>query len=407
MGATVDTPSDDGAGADLLRASDVSTVFQEFLGRPASPADVENWLRAGTLGALLDGVLSSAEYRQRHKANVQRRPSQHGPVYLNCWVEGWEAYSRPVGEVSEDGVAIVGEQGHLFIHGGSNNNVASHRGESPLPPNWLDSWRSLVTDRVAHAQRTGRSLAMLVVPEKLAVCGELFPGDLTSVGRRPVLSLLEDAELPIVYPDAALREARAQGETYLRTDSHLTLRGNRILAAAVAQAVGLAASALGLDEPAAPRYLAAGDLGAHFDPAVLEVMAPGGRASLAEVVSDNRAQVAAVGGHVGTVRVFHNDRAPDGRVAVVFGDSYGFGDDSYRGLAWFLAQAFREVHFLWVPFGWDPDYLDAVDADVIVCQTAERFTGRVPLARVDVRALARETLARGAALTPGEIFDDA
>jgi hypothetical protein len=104
--------------------------------------------------------------------------------------------------------------------------------------------------------------------------------------------------------------------------------------------------------------------------------------------------------------VFGREDAPDARTVVVFGDSYAFGDDAYPGLSWFLAQAFREVHFVWVPFGWDPDYLDRVGAELVVCQTAERFIARVPRLRVDVESLAREVTERGAALGLERIFGD-
>jgi hypothetical protein len=157
----------------------------------------------------------------------------------------------------------------------------------------------------------------------------------------------------------------------------------------------------------APRpHLGTGDLGRHFTPPVVEVMRPMASVSRATVVSDNWAEISRVGGHIGTIRVFHCDDAPDERTMVVFGDSYSFGDDTYQGLSWFLAQVFREVHFIWAPFGWDPDYLDSVGAELVVCQTAERFVGRVPKLRVNVRSLAQETIGRRRALTDEHIFED-
>jgi hypothetical protein len=113
------------------------------------------------------------------------------------------------------------------------------------------------------------------------------------------------------------------------------------------------------------------------------------------------------GGHIGTRRVFRNDDSLDPRVVVVFGDSYGFGDQAYPGLSWFLAQVFREVHFVWIPFGWDPAYLDRVGAELVVCQTAERFVVRVPHACIDVGALVRESTARSDALGLDRVFNDA
>ncbi len=153
-------------------------------------------------------------------------------------------------------------------------------------------------------------------------------------------------------------------------------------------------------------YLAAGDLGRHFDPPIVEVIRSTAGVSRATVVSDNWAEISGVGGHIGTMRVFRRNDSPDDRTVVVFGDSYSFGDDVYQGLSWFLAQVFREAHFVWVPFGWDPEYLTSVGADLVVCQTAERFIGRVPMASVNVRSLAHETIDRRRALTEERIFGD-
>jgi alginate O-acetyltransferase complex protein AlgJ len=390
-----------------LRASDVEVIFGEMLGREPLADEVAAWMRTGSVRVLLDGVIASEEYAARVAQRATRAPPPPATgTFLNCWVAGWEQFARPAGEVSEDGVAIVGQHGHLFICGGSNDNVASYRGISGVAPGWAGAWRALVEERTEHARRAGRLLACLVVPEKLAVYEDVFPGDLTPLARRPVLTLIEDARLPILYPLEELRDARAGGETYLRTDSHLTLRGNTLMAGALLQGIGVSPTSLG-DLTSTHSYLAPGDLGSHFDPPIVELMNSSAALSRASVIADNRAEVAAVGGHVGTVRVFRNEAAPDGRVAVIFGDSYAFGDDAYQGLSWFLAQVFREVHFVWVPFGWDPDYLEAAGADIVVCQTAERFAGRVPMARVDARAMARETVARRTALTEGRIFDDA
>jgi hypothetical protein len=114
----------------------------------------------------------------------------------------------------------------------------------------------------------------------------------------------------------------------------------------------------------------------------------------ARIVEDNREQIEAVDGHIGTRRVFRNDHAPDPRVAVLFGDSFGFSDAGYQGLSWFMAQVFREVHFVWVPFGWDADYVRRVGAKAVLVQGAERFVARVPHGSVDVSRLTEETLRR-------------
>jgi alginate O-acetyltransferase complex protein AlgJ len=390
-----------------LRREDVEAVFREFLGRAATPGDVDVWMQIGSLRTFLDGVLTSEEYAERLKRRAQGEEAHARGSFLNCSIKGWERFTRPPGDVSPDGVVIVGQSGHLFIYGGTNSNVPMYRGQVEMAAGWLDEWRTLMTKRLARARDAERRLVCLVVPEKLAVYADFYPLDLSSSGSRPVLRLLGEGGLPLVYPIEALRDARDGGDTYLLTDSHLTPRGNRIMAEAVMSELGVSPALLPeVEESDATLHLGAGDLGLHFNPPLLEVMHPMSGSSQAAVVSDNREQVARVGGYIGSMRVFRREDAPDERTVVVFGDSYGFGGDAYQGLSWWLAQVFREVHFVWVPFGWDPKYLDSVKADLVVCQTAERFIARVPRFKVNARSLAKETIKRHWAVTEERIFTD-
>jgi hypothetical protein len=400
MSDAAPAPSSDG---DLL-PEHVEAVFREFLGREASTQDVAVWIGVGSLRALIDGVLASEEYASR----LAKRTSQDaaaGGLFVNCWSEQLEPFCRPLGTLSQDGVAVVGERGHLFLYGGSNDNLAMYRGEIAMAPDWLEGWRALVRVRAEQARDAGRAICCLVVPDKLAVYADLFPQPLDTGGPRPVMRLLDEAALPLIYPCAALRAARTGGDTYMATDSHLTNRGNRLLALAAIEALGASPALLDVVSTEQLPYLASGDLGRHYAPPVVEVQQRLLAPSAARIVEDNWLDVSAAGGHIGTLRVFRREDSPDDRTVVVFGDSYGFGDDAYPGLSWFLAQMFREVHFVWVPFGWDPDYVDRVEAELVVCQTAERFIARLPRERVDVRALI-EGVGRGGALGLEQVFGD-
>lgn len=390
----------------------VEGVFLEFLGRQASPADVAVWMRIGSVRALIDGVLDSEEYRARlaeREAAVRAAAEGAGPKisYANCWTEELAEFCRPPGTLSADGVAIVGERGHLFLYGGTNDNLAMFRGEVPMAPDWLAQWTSLMEERRSHAEAKGLGMCGLVVPDKLAVYSDLLPGDLASGGERPLDRLRASPQLAsLLYPSEALRAERSGGETYMVTDSHLSNRGNRLLAELTIEALGADRGLLGGVEKAERTHLVSGDLGVHFDPPILERRGFLASPSAAQIVEDNWAAVSAAGGHIGTRRVFRRVDAPDQRTVVVFGDSYGFGDEAYPGLSWFLAQAFREVHFVWVPFGWDPGYLERVGAELVVCQTAERFVVRVPRSRVDVASLAGAGGSRGGALGLENVFGD-
>lgn len=248
--------------------------------------------------------------------------------------------------------------------------------------------------------------ALLVVPDKLAIYEERYPEPLEKVGPRPVERLLAVPELELLYPLAELRATAADEDVYMPTDTHLTFRGNEILFRTLIEPLGIASADLP-DFAAMPlhSYPIFGDLGEKFDPRIVSIVSEPNTLGAAEIVEDNRAEIEAVGGHIGSRRVFRNDAAPDRRVAVLFGDSFGFSAAYYQGVSWFMAQVFREVHFVWVPFGWDPVYAGEVGAEAVLIQGAERFVARVPHPRSEVAALAAETLRRKLALGVEAVSD--
>lgn len=158
--------------------------------------------------------------------------------------------------------------------------------------------------------------------------------------------------------------------------------------------------------PPLQSFASSGDLGSRFTPRILEIVDSLISLGAAELVEDNWSQIQRSGGHIGTRRVFLTPSAPDQRCVVLFGDSYGFGAIGANGTSWFLAQIFRETHFVWAPFGWDPDYVKRVKADVVISQAAERFIARVPMPAIDVGTLAADALARQTFVELDAIFSD-
>jgi hypothetical protein len=375
----------------------VLVVYRELLGREPHEQEVAHQLATlPSFEAMLRVALESEEYAARLRPGQGRpRPVRRGAL-VNVFHPDLRAWSHPPGTRSEDGIAIVGRDGWLFLCGGSNANLGQYVGEVQVEPTWLEEWRAVVRGREEQIRALGVTAALLVVPDKLAVYEPHYPEPLARVGPRPIERLLEDG-LPILYPLPDLRAAAAQEAVYLRTDTHLTFRGNAVLYEAVRRALGVTAPLDLAGLPVRP-YATSGDLGSKFEPQIVEVVSAPSTLHRARIAEDNRDEIAAVDGHIGIRRTFVNERAPDERVAVLFGDSFGFAADHYQGLSWFLAQVFREVHFVWVPFGWDPDYVRAVGADVVVVQGAERFAAQVPRAAIEVERLAQETLGRKRAL---------
>jgi alginate O-acetyltransferase complex protein AlgJ len=388
----------------MLTREEVVSVYRQVLGREPREDEIEHQLgTVGTLEGLLRIALDSDEYAVRQAG--RGAGAARTPALVNVFHPDLAPWGFPPGSRSEDDVAIVGEDGWLFLCGGTNANLGQYTGAVEMEPGWLEEWREVVRRREAEIERLGVAAALLVVPDKLAVYEERYPEALERVGPRPIERLLAPPGLPIVYPLAELRAAAASGtEVYLRTDTHLTFRGNELLFASVLEPLGVAERP-DFGELPFNAYPIAGDLGVKFNPQIVSIVREPGTLHEARIVEDNREEIAAVDGHIGTRRVFRNDRAPDPRLAVVFGDSFGFAAASYQGLAWFLAQVFREVHFVWVPFGWDGEYVRRVGAEAVLVQGAERFVARVPRLEVDVSRLAEETLRRKQPMDVEQVFD--
>lgn len=382
---------------DDLTREQVVSVYRQVLERSPSEPEVDHHLATvSTLDGLLRVALDSDEYAALLRE--RRMAAARTPAVVNVFHPDLAPWGLPPGTRSDDGIAIVGHDGWLFLCGGTNANLDQYVGAVEMEPGWLEEWRQVARRRAVESRELGVASALLVVPDKLAVYEERYPEDLTRAGPRPIERLLAAADLPIAYPLPELRAAAADGEeVYLRTDTHLTFRGNELLFSSVLGALEIECPP---DLASLPlrSYPIAGDLGAKFDPQIVSVVSEPNSLHNARIVEDNREEIAAVRGHIGTRRVFRNEQAPDPRVAVLFGDSFGFADAYYQGLSWFLAQVFREVHFVWVPFGWDADYVRRVGAEAVLIQGAERFVARVPHAGVDVSRLAEETLRRKQAI---------
>jgi alginate O-acetyltransferase complex protein AlgJ len=375
-----------------LTREQILSVYRQVLGREPDGGEIAAQLAAlPDLDAMLRVALDSEEYAQRlaEAGNLSTRT----PTEVNIYHPDLAGFGPRPGTRSPDDSAIVGDGGQLLLRGGSNAVLGQYTGEVRMAPGWLDSWRDLILARRAETAALGVSTALLVVPDKLAVYEDRYPEPLRRQGLRPAEQLHSEPGLDVLYPLAELQAAAAAGEdVYLRTDTHLTFRGNELLFAAVAPSLGVEAPDFS-DLPM-NSYPITGDLGSKFDPPIVSIVNEPGTLAAAKIVEDNRPEIEAVGGHIGTRRVFYNGSSPDPRTAVLFGDSFGFSAPNYQGISWFMAQVFRETHFVWIPFGWDPDYVRRIGAEVALVQGAERFVARIPHPRTEVAELAAETLRR-------------
>lgn len=254
---------------------------------------------------------------------------------------------------------LVGRDRHLFE--ARRGTLEQITGARSLPPAQAQAWAGAMA---AHAAACGGRDWLLIAPEKHVVYAEALPDGLTPARTRPALRLLRalppDLRARALYPAAALRAARARGETYYRTDPHWTGFGAyiayRALLATLRRTGGPNLRPLRALAGAHDRKV--GELGMRMTPEWAEtalVVTPAGppaRRLAANLVFD-----------VGQVDVFAGD--PAGPTAVLFRDSSG------SAMLPFLAPHFRRLVAL-ASTALHPDLLNAERPDVVITQTTER-----------------------------------
>ena len=363
----------------VLTHAGVVHLYESLLGRTPSQAEVEGQLAATTdWQVLLSAIASSDEFAAQKRAEPSAIVST-----VNIWHPALAAHSHPAGALSEDMSTLMGFDGWLFLIQGSNSVLEQYQRSFDPGKAWEDSWSELVKFRTTEAKRLGIEIGLLIVPDKLSVLHQHLPQSYSLDALPPAATLA--SKLGITYPLAEL-QAVEEG-AYLRTDTHLSLIGNHVLASSALSALGISMSTTLTDGMPVANYASSGDLGQSMIPPVIEIMSTYNSLGSARIVEDNHSSMRAAGKHVGIRRVYQNVRAVDRRTALIFGDSYSFGEPGYQGVAWFFAQHFREVHFIWSPFGWDSDYVAASGASVVLCEMAERFVPRPPMVAIDAREL--------------------
>lgn len=354
-----------------LQAADVVLLYEQMLGRAPDDTEVNVHLAGEINWQTLVGVIAGSDEFQARVATAQ--PAKPERV-INFHANGaWDPFEYQPGTYSPDGSSMMGSAGHIFLVAGTNSILDQFTGEYSLPEGWEQRWRETIDARMQAAATLGVPLHLITVPDKLAVAPEQFPSPFEPTAPRPTERLLE--VLPsMIYPVTQLREA--DGDATLRTDTHLTPVGNRVLGAVLSKV--LEVDLLGDTKLEDSPYLISGDLGSKFNPPVVEVTHSGGEFGAAELVADSSARFFAQGLHVGIRQHLRNASAPDDRTVLIFGDSYARAASSYRGIAWYLAQGFANTHLVWSPYGWDTEVVRQLRADVVVSQGAERFVTRVP-----------------------------
>lgn len=279
------------------------------------------------------------------------------------------------GCISEDGDAMVGRNGFLFLGEGTNRvsdlYVNEYAGKSDL---WLD----LFVARHNSLGKRGIDYLQVVIPEKSSALSEYCP--FRSARPSPVLARLVESvrandmlQLATIFP---FLDGNAETQ-FLRTDSHLSSDGARSVVEGMLKTKNLG---LGSISEVEKTILLKGDLGLKYPGDWREIVKVSdeitfsGRTMKTKLV---RSKDPHGGGHKGIERVWVNEAAPFPIKVVAFANSFFERGAVSTQISWWCARLFSEFHFIWSPT-LDNEYVDSVGPDLVVCQTIERFLRVVP-----------------------------
>lgn len=298
----------------------------------------------------------------------------------------------------------VGEDGWLFLKGGSNQVIRYYTEPDFFSDDFLKGWLERLRERTKFFSRNNIGYVHIVAPEKISVYERHFGYALPFSEHAPLRRLAQAVAaqpdpLPFIDLIPLLTPSAGQHDTYFKTDTHWNLRGARKAFEAVCSHLGYA-----IDDDFGKRELAGWpvifDLGGKLSPPVYEnhVWIPfnpnvvRGFANKIVLLQEAAEKTGAPSPlHHGSHAVFTNDRARYDEIVVIFGDSYSdFRPGTFTAL---FTEHFRETHFIWSN-NIDFQYCTDVKATIVISEVAERFMREVPEDRLDVERYTKERLLR-------------
>lgn len=253
----------------------------------------------------------------------------------------------------------IGEDGWLFLRGGSNQAGLQLSGNYPLPKDFRARWRELFARRAQYVESIGAKYVFFIAPAKEVVYARMLPFDFPVSDRRPVLEVVMAAKtkITLVYPVHEFKQAAETKNLYGRHDTHWRMEGSVLAYQLTLRALGLTPLA---DEEICGVDAGMNDLGAKIGrPEVIERVCPRPLSPRHKVVLNNKIKP------LGNMIVTEIDDA-NLPTAVVFRDSFM---SHSIGL---FAQHFRQMTTLWQPnFDWTA--LERLKPDFIISEQAERF----------------------------------
>lgn len=297
-------------------------------------------------------------------------------------------------ESPDRGRVIVGRDGWLFLQGDSNDALGQHTGRVEFSPEDKEALAALLRARRAVVESFGSIWITAVIPDKEAAYAEFLPREVIPAARRPVHDFLEIAAAegtPAIYLLDDLRAAKAEGDLYMRTDTHWNHRGAFVAYRAVCREISARGVDLEVVDPHSIEWIeqpVQGDLGSKLYPEIAEGV---------DVFPRLEGQVRGVLAYDNRVRnhgmvLIHEQRDRDDLpTCMVFGESFA------PPLVNFLKESFGRVIFIHTSM-LVADLIERERPDVVLSVPTERFLISVP---DDSEAL--ERLAAAAAAKGGEL----
>lgn len=269
---------------------------------------------------------------------------------------------------------VVGRDGWLFLQEDSNDALGQHTGRVRFSPEQKEELAALLRERRAVTEAHGCVWLTAVIPDKEAVYAEFLPPEVSPAARRPVQDFLEIAEaegVRAIYLLDDLQAAKAEGDLYMRTDTHWNHRGAFVAYRAVCREI----KGLGLDlELVDPELVSwieqpvQGDLGSKLYPEIAEGTDVFPRLDgpvRGDLIHDNRVR------NHGMVLIHERSDADDLPSCLIFGESFA------PPLVNFLKESFGRVVFVHTSM-LVADLIERERPDVVLSLPTERFLISVP-----------------------------
>jgi alginate O-acetyltransferase complex protein AlgJ len=278
-----------------------------------------------------------------------------------------QAYSMPIGKISDDQSAVVGVDGWQFIIDGSNQWEKQFLGSVGFSDADLNSWKILFEKRTEAAKLIGANFRHFVIPEKQSIYPELrWPGGVPkSLNDRPMIQLRKVIAENLIYPLEILQDESWRVEIFPRGNSHWTTSANWIGFCYLMKSIWPQRK-FDFEIVSLFRNYLRHDLLVKFTKDICyEQVVSISRKS--NVIYNNNL-LTNTGAHVGNHFIMINKDAPYAETIVIYGDSYSY-DVGFSDL---ISAFFQKVHFIWST-SIDFEYCEKMGANLIIMENAERF----------------------------------